>query len=45
MRLDPALLGWVVAAQFLPSLLLSPWFGVMADRRARRRSVRRFGVA
>ncbi|WP_051792536.1 MFS transporter [Amycolatopsis jejuensis] len=35
-RIDPALLGWVVAAQFLPSLLLGPWFGVVADRYDRR---------
>jgi MFS family permease len=35
-RLDPAALGWVVAAQFLPSLLLGPYFGVLADRRDRR---------
>jgi MFS family permease len=35
-RLDPALLGWVVAAQFLPSLLLGPWFGAIADRCDRR---------
>ena len=34
--LDPASLGWVVAAQFLPSLLLGPWFGVLADRHDRR---------
>ena len=35
-RLDPAMLGWVVAAQFLPSLLLGPWFGAVADRWDRR---------
>ncbi|WP_052914418.1 MFS transporter [Protofrankia coriariae] len=35
-RLDPAMLGWVVATQFLPSLLLGPWFGAVADRRDRR---------
>lgn len=35
-RLDPSLLGWVITAQFLPSLLLGPWFGVLADRHDRR---------
>lgn len=35
--LDPRALGWVVALQFLPSLLLGPWFGVVADRHDRRR--------
>lgn len=35
-RLDPSLLGWVVAAQFFPSLVLGPWFGVLADRHDRR---------
>jgi MFS family permease len=34
---DPKALGWVVALQFLPSLLLGPWFGVVADRHDRRR--------
>lgn len=29
---DPKALGWVVALQFLPSLVLGPWFGVIADR-------------
>lgn len=35
-RLDPSALGWVVAAQFLPSLVLGPWAGVLADRHDRR---------
>jgi MFS family permease len=35
-RLDPKALGWVVALQFLPSLVLGPWFGVVADRHNRR---------
>jgi len=35
--LDPKALGWVVALQFLPSLVLGPWFGVVADRHDRRR--------
>jgi MFS family permease len=34
--LDPRALGWVVALQFLPSLVLGPWFGVVADRHNRR---------
>jgi hypothetical protein len=34
--LDPKALGWVVALQFLPSLVLGPWFGVVADRHDRR---------
>jgi len=34
---DPKALGWVVALQFLPSLVLGPWFGVVADRHNRRR--------
>jgi MFS family permease len=33
---DPKALGWVVALQFLPSLVLGPWFGVVADRHNRR---------
>jgi len=36
-RHDPKALGWVVALQFLPSLVLGPWFGVVADRHERRR--------
>jgi MFS family permease len=36
-RLDPRALGWVVALQFLPSVVLGPWFGVVADRHERRR--------
>jgi MFS family permease len=36
-NLDPKALGWVVALQFLPSLVLGPWFGVVADRQNRRR--------
>lgn len=35
--LDPKALGWVIALQFLPSLVLGPWFGVVADRHDRRR--------
>ncbi len=35
--LDPRALGWVVALQFLPSLALGAWFGVIADRHDRRR--------
>jgi MFS family permease len=34
---DPKALGSVVALQFLPSLVLGPWFGVVADRHDRRR--------
>lgn len=34
---DPRALGWVIALQFLPSLVLGPWFGVVADRHDRRR--------
>jgi len=34
---DPHALGWVVALQFLPSLILGPWFGAVADRHDRRR--------
>ena len=36
-QLDPRALGWVVALQFAPSLLLGPWFGALADRYDRRR--------
>ena len=36
-QIDPRALGWVVVAQFLPSLLLGPWFGALADRHDRRR--------
>ncbi len=36
-ELDRRALGWVVALQFLPSLVLGPWFGAVADRRDRRR--------
>lgn len=35
--LDSRALGWVVALQFLPSLLFGPWFGVQVDRHDRRR--------
>jgi MFS family permease len=34
---DPRALGWVVALQFLPSLALGPWFGVVVDRHDRQR--------
>ncbi|MBL7492631.1 MFS transporter [Frankia sp. AgB1.9] len=34
---DPAALGWVVAAQFTPSLVLGPWFGAVTDRHDRER--------
>ena len=34
--INPRALGWVVALQFLPSLVLGPWFGVVADRHDRR---------
>jgi MFS family permease len=34
---DPHALGWVMAAQFLPSLVLGPWFGAVADRHDRQR--------
>jgi MFS family permease len=34
---DPKALGSVVALQFLPSLMLGPWFGVVADRHDRRK--------
>lgn len=33
----PWALGWVVVLQFLPSLLLGPYFGVVADGHDRRR--------
>jgi MFS family permease len=33
----PAALGWIVALQFAPSLLLGPWFGAVTDRHDRRR--------
>jgi MFS family permease len=35
-ELDRRALGWVVALQFLPSLVLGPWFGAVADRHDRR---------
>src|SRR2546421_3732116 len=35
--LAPHALGWVVALQFAPSLLLGPWFGAVADRHDRKR--------
>ncbi len=38
-QLDPQSLGWVVACQFLPSLLLGPWFGAVVDRHDRRRGL------
>ncbi|WP_043727865.1 MFS transporter, partial [Kutzneria sp. 744] len=34
---DPEALGWLVAWQFAPSLLLGPWFGTLADRHDRKR--------
>lgn len=34
---DPAAMGWVIAAQFTPSLLLGPWFGAVTDRHDRKR--------
>ena len=34
--LDPGALGWVVALQFVPTLLLGPWCGALADRFDRR---------
>jgi predicted MFS family arabinose efflux permease len=34
---DPHALGLVVALQFLPSLILGPWFGAVADRHDRLR--------
>lgn len=36
-KLDPHALGWIVVAQFLPSLALGPWFGAVVDRHDRRR--------
>jgi MFS family permease len=36
-EVDRRALGWVVALQFLPSLVLGPWFGAVADRHDRRR--------
>jgi MFS family permease len=36
-ELDRRALGLVVALQFLPSLVLGPWFGAVADRHDRRR--------
>ena len=38
-QIDPQSLGWVVACQFLPSLLLGPWFGAVVDRHDRRRAL------
>nr|WP_300010861.1 MFS transporter [Pseudonocardia sp.] len=34
--LDPGALGWVVMLQFLPTLVLGPWCGALADRVDRR---------
>ena len=34
---SPGALGWVVALQFTPSLMLGPWFGTLADRYDRKR--------
>lgn len=36
-ELDPRALGWVLALQFMPSLLLGPWFGAVTDRHDRKR--------
>ncbi|MBM7784078.1 MFS transporter [Tenggerimyces flavus] len=36
-QLDPSALGWVVALQYAPSLVLGPWFGALVDRYDRRR--------
>jgi hypothetical protein len=36
-QINPRSLGWVVMCQFLPSLLLGPWFGAVVDRNDRRR--------
>lgn len=36
-QLDPGALGWVVALQYAPSLLLGPWLGALVDRYDRRR--------
>jgi MFS family permease len=33
----PAALGWVVALQFTPTLVLGPWFGAVTDRHDRKR--------
>ena len=33
----PGALGWVVALQFTPSLVIGPWFGTLADRYDRER--------
>ncbi|CRK57352.1 Integral membrane efflux protein [Alloactinosynnema sp. L-07] len=34
--LDPRALGWMVACQFLPSVLFGPWCGAVVDRHDRR---------
>ena len=36
-QLDQRALGPIIAAQFLPSVLLGPWFGALVDRHDRRR--------
>ncbi|WP_152360364.1 MFS transporter [Microlunatus speluncae] len=36
-QLDPAALGLVILLQFLPTLVIGPWFGALADRYDRRR--------
>lgn len=36
-QIEPSALGWIVALQFLPSLLLGPWLGAVVDRHDRRR--------
>jgi MFS family permease len=36
-QIDAPALGWVVALQFLPSLVLGPWCGALVDRHDRRR--------
>ena len=36
LRVQPAALGAIVALQFVPMLVLAPWFGAVADRMDRR---------
>ena len=35
----PTALGWVVALQFAPTIVLGPWFGAVTDRHDRKRIV------